>query len=72
MKVKIMNLLNEKQKILQNLVHFTGHVFSIEITNIRSFLNFFPIAGYLLNYYLQKCLSVTTAVEYLRIFIVLQ
>lgn len=71
MKVEIKNLLSEKQKILQNLVYFTGCVFLIEMTNIRSFLNFFPIAGYLLNHNLQKCLSVITAIDYLRIFIVL-
>lgn len=72
MKVEIKNSLSEKQKILQNLVHYLLCISNRkEITSTRALVNFFPVPVYLLNHNLQKCLSAITAIEYLRIFIVL-
>lgn len=62
MKVAIKNSVSGKQKVLQNLVYFTGCVFSLE-----KLVNFFPV--YFVNHILQKCLSVIIALQYLRIFI---
>lgn len=56
MKVEIKNSPRKKQKVFQNLVHFTGDVFSLEITDTRALATFFPVPVYLVNHNLQKCL----------------
>lgn len=69
MKVEIKNSPRKNKKIFQNLVHFTGCVFSLEITSTRALVTFFPV--YLVNHKLPKCLGVIIVIEYLRIFIVI-